>query len=65
MMEIHHWHENMDRRNWRKRLWRKAIELYWKRERGGYAYTSPDGREVVEESATYPPKGGWAYKVHG
>ena len=39
----------MFKRNWRKRLWRKAIKLYWKRERGGYAYISPDGREAVEE----------------
>lgn len=39
----------MFKHNWRKRLWRKAIKLYWKRERGGYAYASPDRREVVEE----------------
>lgn len=44
------YHTNaMLKHNWRKRLWRKAIKLYWKRERGGYAYTSPDRREVIEE----------------
>ena len=31
MMEIRHWHENMDRRNWRERLWRKAVRRYWPR----------------------------------
>ena len=48
-MGIIYYTSTMLKHNWRKRLWRKAIRFYWKRERGGYAYTSPDGREAVEE----------------
>lgn len=29
MREIRLWHKNMDRRNWRERLWRKAVRRYW------------------------------------
>lgn len=29
MIEIRHWHKNMDRQIWRERLWHKAVKRYW------------------------------------